>query len=96
MKNTELTSTILGLSRFCIVIENFDVYLRQKEGPQEAMELHKRLSLFKNIIELPFSTIYVTSKNSDIGVPQFIVSPPSDQILSQFIKEIIHMWTLKY
>lgn len=86
-KEPLLTLLSIGemVKKFAIVFENFNVFLKQKDGPQMAMKLYKKLNIFKRHLKFPFSFIFVTSSACDLPVPKIMVPYPSDKILCEFV-----------
>ena len=72
-----------------IVFENFDFFLKQRDGPDNAKKLFKMLKKFKENIIFSFSMIFVTSSACDLPLPKIFISYPTDKVLKMCVMDVI-------
>ena len=77
----------LAQTKFAIIIENFDILLKQRDGPQIAKKIYKKLEVFKRHLMFPFSFIFVSNSACEIAAPKIIIPYPGDKILEAFVKK---------
>lgn len=73
-----------------IIIENFDFFLKQKDGIEQAKRLYKSIRVLKELVVINFSLIFVSSCACDLPIPKIFINYPSDAALKRVVEVVFY------